>query len=155
MAWNSWDDVVFAFFASLIWCHHLSPLNISHAGLILVPRNHSIPQDWYSLHVAISLTESSHNQWPRAPTLQPSTYTHTHTDTHTHTPPFYSCLILPPPSLGFPDGSASKESTCNVGGTDSFPGAERSPGEGHGNPLQYSRPENSMIRGALQESMGL
>ena len=92
---------------------------------------------------------------PYPPALYIHTHTHTHTDTHTHTPPFYSCLILPPPSLGFPDGSASKESTCNAGGTDSVPGAERSPGEGHGNPLQYSRLENSMIRGAWQESMGL
>ena len=106
---------------------------------------------WQSLWLSLPTT-NDHVPLPSSPL---HTHTHTHTDTHTHTPPFYSCLILPPPSLGFPDGSASKESTCNVGGTDSFPGAERSPGEGHGNPLQYSRPENSMIRGAWQESMGL
>ena len=39
--------------------------------------------------------------------------------------------------------------------TGSIPGWGRSPGEGNDNPLQYSRPENSMIRGAWQESMGL
>ena len=36
-------------------------------------------------------------------------------------------------------GSAGKESTCNAGGPSSIPGSERSPGEGTGYPLQYSR----------------
>ena len=40
---------------------------------------------------------------------------------------------------GFPGGSAGKESTCNVGDLGSIPGLERSPGEGKGYPLQYSR----------------
>ena len=39
---------------------------------------------------------------------------------------------------GFPGGSDSKESTCNVGNLASIPGLGRSPGGGHGNPLQYS-----------------
>ena len=39
---------------------------------------------------------------------------------------------------GFPGGSDSKESTCNVGNLTSIPGLGRSPGGGHGNPLQYS-----------------
>jgi len=34
--------------------------------------------------------------------------------------------------------SNGKESACNVGGPGSIPGLGRSPGEGHGNPLQYS-----------------
>ena len=41
-------------------------------------------------------------------------------------------------SLGFPDGSASKESTCKVGDLGSIPGLGRFPGEGKGYPLQYS-----------------
>ena len=49
---------------------------------------------------------------------------------------------------GFPGGSDSKESTCNVGDLGSIPGLGRSPGEGHGNPLQCSGLENSMDRGA-------
>ena len=36
----------------------------------------------------------------------------------------------------FPDGSVSKESACNTGDPGSFPGSERSPGKGNGNPLQ-------------------
>ena len=40
--------------------------------------------------------------------------------------------------LGFPGGSDSKESACNVGDLGSIPGLGRSPGEGNGNPLQYS-----------------
>ena len=39
---------------------------------------------------------------------------------------------------GFPGGSDSKESTCNVGDLVSIPCLGRSPGGGHGNPLQYS-----------------
>ena len=39
---------------------------------------------------------------------------------------------------GFPGGSEVKASACNVGDLGSIPGLERSPGGGHGNPLQYS-----------------
>ena len=46
--------------------------------------------------------------------------------------------------LGFPCGSAGKESACNAGDLDSVPGLGRSPGEGKGSPLQYSGLENSM-----------
>ena len=46
--------------------------------------------------------------------------------------------------MGFPCGSAAKESTCNVGDLGSIPGLGRSPGEGNGHPLQYSGLENSM-----------
>ena len=46
--------------------------------------------------------------------------------------------------MGFPCGSASKESACNVGDLGSIPGLGRSPGEGKGYPLQYSGLENSM-----------
>ena len=38
----------------------------------------------------------------------------------------------------------SKESACNVGDLGSIPGWGRSPGEGNGNPLQYSCLENPM-----------
>ena len=50
--------------------------------------------------------------------------------------------------LGFPGGSDSKESACNAGDLGLIPGSGRSPGEGNGNPLQYSCLENSMDRGA-------
>ena len=46
--------------------------------------------------------------------------------------------------LGFPDGSDSKESACNARDLGSIPGLGRSPGEGNGNPLQYSGLENSV-----------
>ena len=42
----------------------------------------------------------------------------------------------------FPGGSDSKASACNVGDLGSIPGLGRSPGEGNGNPLQYSYLEN-------------
>ena len=43
--------------------------------------------------------------------------------------------------------SYGKESACNAGDLGLMPGLGRSPGEGHGNPLQYSCLENSMDRG--------
>ena len=46
--------------------------------------------------------------------------------------------------MGFPCGSAGKESTGNVGDLGSTPRLGRSPGEGKGYPLQYSGLENSM-----------
>ena len=46
--------------------------------------------------------------------------------------------------LGFPCGSAGKESARNAGDLGSIPGLKRSPGEGKGYPLQYSGLENSM-----------
>ena len=50
--------------------------------------------------------------------------------------------ITTPVFLGFLGGSDSKESTCNVGDLGSIPELGRSPGEEHGNPLQYSSLEN-------------
>ena len=48
-----------------------------------------------------------------------------------------------------PGGSGGKESACNSGGDlDLIPGSGRSPGEGNGNPLQYSCLQNPMDRGA-------
>ena len=49
---------------------------------------------------------------------------------------------------GFPGGSGGKESACNAEDPGLTPGLGRSPGGGHGNPLQYSCLENSMDRGA-------
>ena len=49
---------------------------------------------------------------------------------------------------GFPGGSVVKTPPANAGDTGSIPGSERSPGEGNGNPLHYSCPENPMDRGA-------
>ena len=48
----------------------------------------------------------------------------------------------------FPGGSDGKESACNAGDLDSIPRLGRSPGEGNGNPLQYSCLENPMNREA-------
>ena len=50
--------------------------------------------------------------------------------------------------MGFPGGSDGKASACNAGDPGSIPGLGRSPGEGNGNPLQYSCLENSMDGGA-------
>ena len=56
--------------------------------------------------------------------------------------------------LGFPCGSADKESACNVGDLGSIPGLGGSPGEGKGYPLQYSGLENSMeVHGVTESEM--
>ena len=49
--------------------------------------------------------------------------------------------------MGFPGGSVGKESVC-ISNPGSISGLGRSPGEGTGNPLQYSCLENPMDRGA-------
>ena len=46
--------------------------------------------------------------------------------------------------MGFPCGSAGKESACNVRDLGSIPGLGRSPGEGNDYPIWYSGLENSM-----------
>ena len=54
---------------------------------------------------------------------------------------------------GLPCGSVGKESAYNAGDPGSIPGLGRSPGEGNGNPLQYSCLENPMGRGAWRATV--
>ena len=64
-------------------------------------------------------------------------------------PPLWASLVTHsvknPPSM--------QETTCNAGDPNSMPGLGRSPGGGHGNPLQYSSLENSMDIGAWQATI--
>ena len=73
-------------------------------------------------------------------------------DTTEHTP--YDPTT---PLLGrnpdFPGGSDGKASAYNVGDLGSTPGLARSPGEGNGNPLEYSCPECSLDREAWQATV--
>jgi len=55
--------------------------------------------------------------------------------------------------LIFPSSSDGKESAYNAGDLDSIPGLGKSPGEGNGNPHQYSSLGNSMARGAWQTTV--
>ena len=54
---------------------------------------------------------------------------------------------------GFPGGADGTESTCNAGDLSLIPGSGRSPGEGNGNPLQYSCLEDAMDRGAWRATV--
>ena len=77
--------------------------------------------------------------WQPWETLQNCVHTYTHTHTHT-------CAC-------FPGGTSGKEPTSNAGDrsdTVSIPGLGRSPGGGHGNPLQNSSLGNPMNREAWQ-----
>ena len=61
---------------------------------------------------------------------------------------FHGFFQAPSQGKGFPGGSASKESACNEKDLGSIPGLGSSPGEGNGNPLQFSCLENPMNRGS-------
>ena len=61
--------------------------------------------------------------------------------------------LIPVWGIKIPHATGSSEvkvSACNVGDLGSVPGLGRSPGEGNGNPLQYSCLENPMDRGTWQ-----
>ena len=58
--------------------------------------------------------------------------------------------------MAFPGGASGKEPACKTGDlidASSIPGSRRSPGEGNGNPLQYSYLENPMDRGAWRATV--
>ena len=55
--------------------------------------------------------------------------------------------------LGFPGSSDGKESAWHAGDLGLTPALEKSPGVGNGNPLQYSRLENPMDRGAWRAAI--
>ena len=57
------------------------------------------------------------------------------------------------PLWGFPGGSVVKNPPANVGDVGSISGSGKSPGEGNGNPLQYSCLGNPMDRGAWQATV--
>ena len=61
---------------------------------------------------------------------------------------FFSFFFWPQVTLDFPGGSQGKASAYNMGDPRSVPGLRRFPGEGNGNPLQYSCLENHTDRGA-------
>ena len=56
--------------------------------------------------------------------------------------------------MGFPGDSNGKESACNPGDLGSIPGSGRSPGEGNGNPFQYSCLEMDMRSQVSYRSWG-
>ena len=56
--------------------------------------------------------------------------------------PLEKGMATTPVFLGSPGGSDDKESVCSAGDLGLIPGLGRSPGGGHGNPLQYSCLEN-------------
>ena len=79
-----------------------------------------------------------------------------HAELYSITPqktPYHLALTPILPMRGFPHSSVGRESACNAGDPASIPGSGRSPGEGNGNPLQYSCLENPMDRGAWQTTV--
>ena len=83
-----------------------SESEVSHVRLLTTP--------WTAAYQApLSMGFSSQEYWSGVPLPSPIKHTTLHT-------------------MGFPGGSAGKESTCNVGNQGSIPGFGRSPGEGKG-----------------------
>ena len=72
-------------------------------------------------------------------------------DTQEHTDKLYSTKVKS--SWGFPGGSAVKNLPADAGDVGSTPGSGRSPGGGHGNPLQYSCLRNPTDRGAWRAAV--
>ena len=66
---------------------------------------------------------------------------------------YNAILVSHKKEQGFPGGLDGKVSACSAGDPGLIPGLGRSPGEGNGNPLQYSCLENSMDRGAWQATV--
>ena len=62
--------------------------------------------------------------------------------------PLAVLIISPYSPQDFPGGSDGKASAYNTGDPGLLTGSGRSPGEGNGNPLQYSFLENPMAGGA-------
>ena len=95
--------------------------------------------------------------------VQVGTLNHSHPLVKLHVGPWHQAKPgMPPPKIvvkqvkviwvhlkrkGFPGGSDGIESACSTGDQGSIPGSGRSPGGGHGSPLQYSCLENPMDRG--------
>ena len=69
-----------------------------------------------------------------------------------HSSNILSCNILAW-QMGFPGSLAGKESSCKAGHSGLIPGLGRSPGGGHGNPLQYPGLENPRDRGAWRDTV--
>ena len=65
----------------------------------------------------------------------------------------FSFLLCPTQIMSFSHSSVGKESAYSVGDPGSIPELGRSPGEGNGNPLQYSYLENPMDRGTWQATV--
>ena len=76
--------------------------------------------------------------WSRLPFLLQGIF-----PTQESNPRLLHCRLPTPVFLGFPGGSAGKESTCNEGDLGSIPELGRSPGEGNDYPLQHSGLEDS------------
>ena len=55
--------------------------------------------------------------------------------------------------MGLPQWPTGKKSTCKAENVGSIPGSGKAPGEGNGNPLQYSYLENPMDGGACQAAV--
>ena len=100
-----------------------SPPPLSSSSPLLKPCIPSLALCWLC---------STRKEGPRPPLCQDSSFSH----------PIPLILNSSSTTTGFSDGSVDKESVRNAGGLGSVPGWGRSPGGGHGNPLQYSCLEN-------------
>ena len=104
---------------------------------------------WQSGSTSSDYSQFCHNSWSQ---LRPCRWVSLHQGRSSLQIPAAGFGVPQPPS-GFPHSSVGKESACNTGDPGSIPGLGRSPGEGHGNPLQYPCLENPKDRGAWQATV--
>ena len=133
-----------------------APLSMKLKGCHFLLRGKFLIQGWnlYLLHWQAGSLPLSHQG---SPVFTPTIYFLELFETQM---PLYMCHWVFPKNKNFffinlsmiikvfPGDSDGEESTCNAGDLGSLPGLGRSPGGGHGNPLQYSCLENPMDRGA-------
>ena len=102
----------------------------------------------------VPFSNTTYRQWPEFPfSVPPDPATH---PTCLYIRMLFLPLLFEDPycSSGCPQWLSGKEPTCNAGDTGSIPGLGRSPGGGHGNPLQYSCLENPHGQRSLVGSTG-
>ena len=123
LGWTGWISLQsWGLFKSLLQHHSSKASILQHSTFFMV----QLSYPWASLVAQLVKT-------PPVMRFDPWVRTTTWRRDRLHTAVF----------LAFPDGSDGKESACNAGDLGSIPGLERSPGEGHGNPLQYSSLKNT------------
>ena len=133
---------------SLLWCHSVSSLSFTDQPLHRVLCSHPsfpFPSPPLSGFFPYHLPEvASHLPLAKSSDLIPNVLSLSvtfNTDYHT-----FFCM-------GFPGGSYGKASVCNAGDPGSIAGSGRSPGEGNGNPLQYSCLESHGQRSVVDYSL--
>ena len=137
--------------------YHINKQRMSPSSVIAATTSLRPGEPWGISGRKEYLLSSSHHRFPDSSAVKnPPAMQETWFNFWVQEIPWRRDRLPTPVFLGFPGSLAGKESTCNVEDLGSIPGLGRSPGGGHGNPLQNSCLENPQGQesGRLQ-SVGL